>query len=87
MFSGGDCDPGQKCDNILSELENIDDETDEHGMHFVTTEEVDLARQYGITAFPALALFRNGEMIQYDGEAEEIYLHCNLTVQFPGDFY
>lgn len=66
--SGGECDEGQKCDHILNELENIDDDTDDHGMHFVTTEETGLANNYGIKLFPALAIFRNGEPLLYKGE-------------------
>ena len=65
---GGQCEEGEKCDKILDELENIDDDTDEHGMHFVTTEETGLAKQYGIKTLPALVLFRNGEPVVYKGE-------------------
>lgn len=66
--SGGKCEEGQKCDRILDELENIDDDTDDHGMHFVTTEETGLAHEYGIKTIPALVLFRNGEPVIYKGE-------------------
>ncbi|KAF2367458.1 Thioredoxin domain [Trinorchestia longiramus] len=71
VYFSGECDEGQRCDNILSELENIDDETDDHGMHFVTTEETDLAQQHGITEFPALVLFRNGEVLEYEGDLKD----------------
>lgn len=71
---GGECEEGQRCDNILKELENIDDDTDEHGMHFVTTEETELAGQYGLAELPALVLFRNGEMVQYDGKRKWIVM-------------
>ncbi|XP_018017937.1 uncharacterized protein LOC108674456 isoform X2 [Hyalella azteca] len=71
VYFSGECDEGQRCDNILDELEKIDDETDDHGMHFVTTEDVDLAQQYGITEFPALVLFRNGEALVYKGNLKD----------------
>lgn len=71
VYFSGECDEGQRCDNILKELENIDDDTDEHGMHFVTTEETELAGQYGLKELPALVLFRNGEMVQYDGDLKD----------------
>lgn len=52
----------------MKELENIDDDTDDHGMHFVTTEETSLANEYSIKTFPAMALFRNGEPVVYKGK-------------------
>lgn len=55
------------CDNILKELENIDDDTDEHGMHFVTTEDTTFAKKNAIKQFPSLVLFRNGQPLTYSG--------------------
>ncbi|XP_042207519.1 uncharacterized protein LOC121856222 isoform X4 [Homarus americanus] len=71
VYFSGKCDQGQKCDRILNELENIDDDTDEHGMHFVTTEETTLAHEHGIKVFPALVLFRNGDPVFYKGEISD----------------
>ncbi|XP_071549030.1 uncharacterized protein hlk isoform X4 [Panulirus ornatus] len=71
VYFSGKCEEGQKCDKILDELEKIDDDTDDHGMHFVTTEESSLANQHGIKTFPALALFRNGEPVIYKGDISD----------------
>jgi thioredoxin-like negative regulator of GroEL len=65
--SGGPCDEGQKCDKLLDDLENIDDEADESGIQLVTTEETGFANKFGITTFPTLAFFRNGEPLIYKG--------------------
>lgn len=67
IITGGRCEEGQKCDDILEELENIDDELDETGMVFVTTEDVALAKKHGIKSFPSLVLFRNKEPVLYKG--------------------
>ncbi|KAK8738956.1 hypothetical protein OTU49_003758 [Cherax quadricarinatus] len=71
VYFSGKCEEGQKCDKILDELENIDDDTDEHGMHFVTTEETSLAHEHGVKSFPALVLFRNGEPVIYKGDISD----------------
>lgn len=39
VYFSGTCDEGEKCDKILDDLENIDDELDEAGILFVTTED------------------------------------------------
>ncbi|XP_050711802.1 uncharacterized protein LOC126995938 isoform X4 [Eriocheir sinensis] len=88
VYFSGECDEGQKCDHILNELENIDDDTDDHGMHFVTTEETGLANNYGIKVFPALAIFRNGEPLLYKGdltkeEAVLKWVTAEDTLQIP----
>lgn len=55
------------CDSLLDGFESIDDEADENGIQFVTTEEVELANKYGITTFPTLAFFRNQEPLIFKG--------------------
>jgi hypothetical protein len=70
--SGGRCEEGEVCDDILEELENIDDELDEAGIIFVTTEDINLAKKHGIKTFPSLAFFRNKEPLLYEGM--QIYL-------------
>lgn len=82
IFQGGPCDEGEKCDKILDELENIDDDTDDHGMHFVTTEETKLAKRHGIKDLPALALFRNGEPVLYKGKTLSYLIKCILSYPF-----
>ena len=71
LLIGGPCEEGQKCDSILDQLEEIDDEADEHGIHLVTTEEVELAKRYGIKTFPTLAFFRNQDPLIYKGELKQ----------------
>jgi hypothetical protein len=66
--SGGRCEEDEACDDILDELENIDDELDEAGIIFVTTEDINLAKKHGIKTFPSLAFFRNKELLLYKGK-------------------
>ncbi|TMW45725.1 hypothetical protein DOY81_009197, partial [Sarcophaga bullata] len=48
------------CPGILEELENIDDDTDKHGIQFVKSNDVKLAHEIGIFAFPALVYYETG---------------------------
>lgn len=66
FFAPNDC---AECDKILHELENIDDETDDHGIMFVTTDDMTIAKKEAkINKFPAVVLFRNGVPIIYKGD-------------------
>lgn len=56
------------CDKVLEELEKIDDDTDTFGVDFVKINDKRLAKQYGITKFPALTYFREKEPIIYEGQ-------------------
>uniref|UniRef100_A0A0N8DDR4 L(2)01289 long form n=1 Tax=Daphnia magna TaxID=35525 RepID=A0A0N8DDR4_9CRUS len=71
VYFSGPCEEGQKCDSILDQLEEIDDEADEHGIHLVTTEEVEFAKRYGIKTFPTLAFFRNQDPLIYKGDISD----------------
>ncbi|XP_008201424.1 uncharacterized protein hlk isoform X7 [Tribolium castaneum] len=71
VYFSGNCDEGQKCDDILDELENIDDELDETGIIFVTTEDSVMAKKHGIKTFPKLVFFRNKEPLIYSGDIED----------------
>ncbi|XP_017783302.1 PREDICTED: uncharacterized protein LOC108567391 isoform X3 [Nicrophorus vespilloides] len=71
VYFSGKCEEGEECDNILDELENIDDELDETGIIFVTTEDLSLAKKYGIKGFPKLVFFRNKEPLIYSGDIED----------------
>lgn len=71
FFKGGSCDEEEKCDDILEELENIDDELDETGIIFVTTEDMSFAKKNGIKVFPKLVFFRNKEPLLYTGDLED----------------
>lgn len=67
LLSGGKCEEGEECDNILEELENIDDELDETGIIFVTTEDTTYAKTLGLKKFPQLVFFRNKDPLVYKG--------------------
>nr|XP_022906930.1 uncharacterized protein LOC111418597 isoform X1 [Onthophagus taurus] len=71
VYFSGSCDSGEHCDNILEELENIDDELDETGIIFVTTEDQSFAKKHGIKSFPKLVFFRNKEPLIYGGDIED----------------
>ncbi|CAG9857811.1 unnamed protein product [Phyllotreta striolata] len=71
VYFSGNCEEGQECDNILNELENIDDELDETGIIFVTTEDLVVAKKYSIKSFPKLVFFRNKEPLVYTGDIED----------------
>ncbi|XP_063909566.1 uncharacterized protein LOC135127148 isoform X1 [Zophobas morio] len=71
VYFSGNCEEGEKCDDILEELENIDDELDETGIIFVTTEDAGLAKKHGIKTFPKLVFFRNKEPLIYSGDIQD----------------
>jgi thiol-disulfide isomerase/thioredoxin len=61
------------CDSILEELENIDDDTDRHGIAFLKTPDTAVAEEFGVEDFPALIYFERGSPSIYEGDlaAEE----------------
>lgn len=59
----------KECRDILHNLEHIDDDTDEHGILFVTTDDLEMAKtKVGLKKFPGLVLFRNGDPIVFRGD-------------------
>ncbi|XP_061377518.1 uncharacterized protein LOC116766670 isoform X7 [Danaus plexippus] len=89
VYFSGNCEEGDECDNILEELENIDDELDETGIIFVTTEDITLAKKYGIKTFPTLVFFRNKEPLIFKGDIEDedevlAWLTDENTLEIPG---
>lgn len=62
---GPECDG---CKGILDELENIDDDTDRHGIQFVKTTDIGMAQDYGVKDFPALVYFEKQIPNVYDGK-------------------
>lgn len=44
-------------------VKQIDDEADAAGIKFVKMEDTQLAKEYGVFAFPALVFFKKGEDI------------------------
>jgi len=65
---------GKLCDDILDELENIDDDTDKHGIQFVKSKDSKLASEIGIFSFPALVYYETGVPIMYDGKCSFAFL-------------
>ncbi|KAG8237455.1 hypothetical protein J437_LFUL015983 [Ladona fulva] len=70
-------------------MENIDDELDETGIVFVTTEDTALAKKHGIKNFPALAFFRNKDLLVYKGDIEDedevlAWITDEETLEIPG---
>ncbi|XP_048512846.1 uncharacterized protein LOC105690380 isoform X4 [Athalia rosae] len=89
VYFSGKCEEGEECDNILLELENIDDELDETGIIFVTTEDTGIAKKHGIKNFPTLAFFRNKDPLIYNGDIEDedevlSWVTDENTLQIPG---
>ncbi|XP_012276468.1 uncharacterized protein LOC105697598 isoform X2 [Orussus abietinus] len=89
VYFSGNCDEGDNCNSILLELENIDDELDETGIIFVTTEDTSLAKKHGIKNFPTLAFFRNKEPLIYKGDIEDedevlSWVTDENTLEIPG---
>jgi hypothetical protein len=89
VYFTGDCEEGEKCDKILDDLENIDDELDEAGIIFVTTEEMEIAKKYGIKNLPKLVFFRNKDPLVYGGDLDDedevlAWLTDENTLEIPG---
>ena len=74
LFFMGKCDKGddackEKAKNTLDGLETINDDVNNVGIEFVMTREKKLAKkEYGVSSFPALGLFRNGDYLGFDGD-------------------
>ncbi|XP_054709572.1 LOW QUALITY PROTEIN: uncharacterized protein LOC129219267 [Uloborus diversus] len=73
LFYDPDEEDCPECQETLADLENIDDDTDRHGILFVKTTDDSIAADYGITKFPALIYFENNVPSIYEGDisAEE----------------
>lgn len=81
MDHSTDDDKCASCPGILEELETIDDDTDQHGIQFVKSNDVKLAHEIGIFSFPALVYYETGVPIMYDGKfglLDIIWLHRTL---------
>ncbi|XP_050098551.1 uncharacterized protein LOC126579208 isoform X5 [Anopheles aquasalis] len=89
VYFSGECDEGEKCDKILDDLENIDDELDEAGIIFVTTEDMATAKKYNIKNLPSLVFFRNKDPLIYSGDLNDedevlSWLTDEETLEIPG---
>lgn len=76
-----------KCKKILQELENIDDDTDDHGIQFVKCEDAQYAKSIGISNLPALVYFERHSSAPsiYVGELEEEELVLEWLVKQKND--
>ncbi|XP_052860919.1 uncharacterized protein LOC128267978 isoform X5 [Anopheles cruzii] len=89
VYFSGACEEGEKCDKILDDLENIDDELDEAGIIFVTTEDMATAKKYNIKSLPSLVFFRNKDPLIYSGDLNDedevlTWLTDEETLEIPG---
>lgn len=68
----------------MEELETIDDDTDDHGIQFVKSNDVKLAHEIGIFSFPALVYYETGVPIMYDGKFSNVtvinFFEFNLII-------
>jgi len=89
FFSGLCADDDQdECDLIRDQLEKIDHILDDHGIVFVATHELEIAKENQIKRFPALGLFKNEEFVKFDGDlTQEIavlrWLTSEETLDIP----
>lgn len=60
----------EQCEATLEELENIDMELETIGVIFVYVDDESFAAKMGISTFPAIAFYRNGEHIMFEGHVE-----------------
>lgn len=68
MLIGFLADSTDKSEKVLKELENIDDDCDKQGIHFVKTDDKKLAKSYGIDEYPTLVYFEDQIPNMYEGE-------------------
>ena len=53
---------------MLAGLETIDDDLEEIGILTVTTEDTEVAIDNGVRDLPAIGIFRNGQLVVYEGD-------------------
>lgn len=65
------------CREILTKIENVDDEVARHGVTFYRTPDLEFASTQGVHEFPALIYFSNGVPSVFEGDltSEEDVLH------------
>merc|ERR1711879_961455 len=59
---------GDECDLIRDQLGKIDHILDDHGIVFVATHELEIAKENRIKMFPALGLFKNEDFVKFEGD-------------------
>ena len=65
-FYPNDCE--EECDDILKEIEHIDDDAHQFGIHFVRTSDTGFARRFGFKQFPCIVLYRKRQPTPYKGD-------------------
>jgi len=90
VFFSGLCADGDEdeCELVREELEKIDHILDDHGIVFVATHELEIAKENKIKRFPALGLFKNEEFVKFEGDlTQEIavlrWLTAEETLELP----
>ncbi|XP_068148168.1 uncharacterized protein hlk isoform X7 [Drosophila tropicalis] len=89
VFFTGPCEPGETCDHTLNALESIDDELDEAGIIFVTTEDTGVAKKYNVKTYPRLVFFRNRDPLHFTGDLDDedevlAWITDDDTLEIPG---
>ncbi|XP_016991613.1 putative leucine-rich repeat-containing protein DDB_G0290503 isoform X19 [Drosophila rhopaloa] len=89
VFFTGPCEPGETCDHTLNALESIDDELDEAGIIFVTTEDTGVAKKYNVKTYPRLVFFRNRDPLHFTGDLDDedevlAWITDDETLEIPG---
>ncbi|XP_043866814.1 putative leucine-rich repeat-containing protein DDB_G0290503 isoform X14 [Drosophila mojavensis] len=89
VFFTGPCEPGETCDRTLNALESIDDELDEAGIIFVTTEDTAIAKKYNVKSYPRLVFFRNRDPLHFTGDLDDedevlAWITDDETLEIPG---
>ena len=81
FFDENSCD---NCHKIIQELEKIDDDSFQYGIHFVKCNSVDFAKELDITRLPSLVYFEHEKPSIYteDLEDEDAVLNWLITVSF-----
>ena len=60
-------------------MEDIDDDCDVHGVHFVKISDPAAAYHFGISSLPTLVYFKNKLPNIYDGKFEDLWLHLQFS--------
>ncbi|XP_043070275.1 uncharacterized protein LOC6560091 isoform X10 [Drosophila grimshawi] len=89
VFFTGPCEPGEPCDHTLAALESIDDELDEAGIIFVTTEDTGISKKYNVKSYPRLVFFRNRDPLHFTGDLDDedevlAWITDDETLEIPG---
>lgn len=79
-FHYPDSEDCKTCDRVLEELENIDDDTDKYGIYFVKTDDMEYAKELGVSEVPSLVYFEDHSPSIYFGELRAIKSYLKWLV-------